>query len=244
MVRSFNFQSAFYRRWGYLEEAVRTGERPEENRLDEKPDTWIHDFVQGMYNMARFVAPTIAEYLPFPGDKPIKVIDVGGCHGAYSMALADKYPLLTATVFDLPRVGPVARQIIKQAGFSDRVFVQEGDFQKKGLGIGFDVALVFGVLNGEPPDGRPALICKVFDALKPGGQVVLRDFVLDPDRAGPPEAAIFALQMLLATDSGGLDTRTDWKRWLDKAGFQAPEEIELPVWIGSSLILAKKPENG
>lgn len=243
MVRSFNFQSGFYRRWGYLEEAVRTGQRPEENRLDEKPDTWIHDFVQGMYNLACFVAPTIAESLTFPEDKPIKLIDVGGCHGAYSMALANKYPLLTATVFDLPRVGPVARQIINQAGFNDRVSVQEGDFQKEGLGNGFDVALVFGVLNGEPPTGRPALIQKVFDALKPGGQIVLRDFVLDSDRAGPPEAAIFALQMLLATDSGGLDTRDDWERWLEEAGFHPPEEIELPAWIGSSMTVARKPED-
>ena len=243
MVRSFKFQSAFYRRWGYLEDAVRTGQRPEENRRDEKPDTWVHDFVHGMYNMARFVASTIADTLTYPENKPIKLIDVGGCHGAYSMALAKKYPLLTATVFDLPRVGPVARQIIDQAGLGERVFVQEGDFQKEGLGKGFDVALVFGVLNGEPPNGRPALIRKVFDALKPGGQIVLRDFVLDPDRAGPKEATIFALQMLLATDSGGLDTRDDWERWLAEAGFVHLREIELPPWAGSPLIAANKPDS-
>ena len=241
MVRSFQFQSAFYRRWGFLEDAVRSGQRPEENRRDEKPDTWIEDFVHGMYNMARFMASTIADTLIFPEDTPIKLIDVGGCHGAYSMALARKYPLLSATVFDMPRVGPVAREIITQAGLDERVFVQEGDFQKEGLGKGFDVALVFGVLNGEPPNGRPALIHKVFDALKPGGQIVLRDFVLDPDRAGPPEAAIFALQMLLATDSGGLDTRDDWERWLTEAGFIHLREIELPPWAGSSLMAANKP---
>jgi hypothetical protein len=69
---------------------------------------------------------------------------------------------------------------------------------------------------------------------------VLRDFVLDPDRAGPPEAAIFALQMLLATESGGLDTRADWDRWLAEAGFLPPEVIKLPDWIGSSLTIARK----
>ena len=128
---------------------------------------------------------------------------MGGCHGAYSMSLAQRYPLLQATVFDLPRVVPVARRIIREAGMAERVTVLEGDFQREELGRGYDLALVFGVLNGEPPEGRPALIRKVFAALNPGGQIVLRDFVLDPDRAGPPEAAIFALQMLLATEAEG-----------------------------------------
>jgi hypothetical protein len=159
------------------------------------------------------------------------------------MALAQRYPRLRATVFELPRVVPVARQIIAEAGMADRVSVQAGDFQQEALGQGYDLALVFGVLNGEPPEGRPALIRKVFATLKPGGQIALRDFVLDPDRAGPPEAAIFALQMLLATETGGLDTRADWVRWLTEAGFLSPKEIELPSWVGSSLTVAQKPKN-
>jgi hypothetical protein len=242
MLRSFQLQAAFYPRWGHLAEAVRTGQRPEENRRDEEPDSWIENFVHGLYTMTKPVAPAIAEHLALPEDRPLRVIDVGGCHGAYSMALAQRYPRLQATVFELPRVVPVARRVIAEAGMADRVTVQAGDFQKEELGQGYDLALVFGVLNGEPPVGRPVLIRKVFAALKPGGQIVLRDFVLDPDRAGPPEAAIFALQMLLATESGGLDTRTDWDRWLAEAGFLPSQKIELPAWVGSSLTVARKPE--
>jgi hypothetical protein len=150
---------------------------------------------------------------------------------------------LTATIFELPRVALVSRQIIAQAGMAERVSLQAGDFQQEGLGEGYDVALVFGVLNGESPEGRPALIRKVFTALKPGGQIVLRDFVLDPDRAGPPEAAVFALQMLLSTEAGGLDTRADWAEWLGEAGFILPREINLPPWVGVSLTVAQKPQD-
>ena len=105
---------------------------------------------------------------------------------------------------------------------------------------GYDVALVFGVLNGEPPQARPALIRTVYDCLSPGGRIVLRDFVLDPDRAGPPEAAIFALQMLLATEAGGLDTHDDWARWLVEAGFGPPCIVPLPEWVGEDLTIAVK----
>jgi len=144
-------------------------------------------------------------------------------------------------VFELPAVVPFAREIIDQAGLADRVTVQAGNFQQEGVGHGYDVALVFGVLNGEPPEGRPALIRKVYDCLSPGGRIVLRDFVLDPDRAGPPEAAIFALQMLLATEAGGLDTRDDWARWLAEAGFAPPRIVPLPEWVGAELTIAVKP---
>ena len=156
------------------------------------------------------------------------------------MALARRYPRLTATVYELPAVVPVAREIIAAQGLADRVSVQEGDFQRETLGSGYDLALVFGVLNGEPPEGRPALIRKVYAALNPGGRIVLRDAVLDEDRAGPPEAALFALQILLATASGGLDTRADWSRWLREAGFVGEQTVTLPSWVGRSLVVAEK----
>ena len=207
MAGSLRLERAFYRRWERLADAVRTGQRPEEDRRDEQVGDWARNFVYGLNDMARPVAPFIAEALALPADRPLSVIDVGGCHAAYSLALARRNPQLTATVFELPAVVPFAREIIAQAGLAERVAVQEGDFQREALGSGYDVALLFGVLNGEPPEGRPALIRKVYDCLNPGGRIVLRDFVLDDDRAGPPEAAIFALQMLLATEAGGLDTR-------------------------------------
>jgi hypothetical protein len=41
MARSLQLEGAFYRRWGHLAEAVRTGQRPEENRRDEQPDDFL-----------------------------------------------------------------------------------------------------------------------------------------------------------------------------------------------------------
>ena len=240
LVRSLRLERAFYRRWGRLADTVRTGQRPQEDRRDEQADNWVRNFVYGLYDMARPAAPFVAEALALPKDRPLRVIDVGGCHAAYSLALARRHPRLTAMVFELPAVVPFAREIIDRAGLADRVTVQAGDFQQEGLGHGYDVALVFGVLNGEPPAGRPALIRRVYDCLSPGGRIVLRDFVLDPERAGPPQAAIFALQMLLATEAGGLDTRDDWARWLVAAGFAEPGIVPLPEWVGADLTIAVK----
>jgi SAM-dependent methyltransferase len=231
---------AFYRRWGHLVNAVKTGQRPIENVRDEDVGDWVRNFELAMYKMARPVAPVIAETLALPDDHPLRIVDVGGGHGAYSMALAKRHPRLTATVFELPRVVPVAREIIAQAGMSEQVSVQEGDFQRDDLGHGYDVALVFGVLNGESEAGWAALVARVHACLKPGGRIVIREYVLDSDRAGPPEAALFALQMLLATDSGGLSTFDEVSQWLRDAGFAPPQMLPLPAGVGAPLIVADK----
>lgn len=241
MARRLQLEGAFYHRWGHLAETVRTGKHPEENRREEQTDEWVRTFIYGLYDMARNIAPFIADALALPEDQPLRVLDIGGGHGGYCIALAQRYPLLTATVFELPRVVPLAREIIAQAGLAERVSVQEGDFQQEELGSGYDVALLFGVLNGEPREKRPTLIRKIFSALNPSGLFVMREFVLDPDRTSPPQAAIFALQMLLTTEAGGLDTSDDWTEWLASAGFSPPQTIELPPWVGSTLTISRKP---
>ncbi|MGQ0604523.1 MAG: methyltransferase [Anaerolineales bacterium] len=235
-------EGAFYRRWSHLTAAVKTGQRPEENTRDEEPEDWVRDFELALYSLARAIAPLVAEALALPEGRPLRVLDVGGGHGGYSLALARRYPNVTATVFELPRVVPIAHEIVANEGLAERVNVQEGDFQREALGHGYDVALVFGVLNGEAPERRTTLIQKVFNALNPGGRIVVREFLLNADRAGPPEAALFALQMLLATEAGGLSTMDELTDWLYSAGFRPPQTVSLPAWTGSSLIIvAEKP---
>jgi SAM-dependent methyltransferase len=233
-------EGAFYNRWGNLLEAVRTGQRPAENKKDERAVGWVMDFEKALFDLSRGVAPLVAEALDLPEDRPLHVIDVGGGHGGYSMALARRYPNLTATVFELPAVVPVAREFIAGEGLSDRVNVKEGDFQKDDLGSGYDLALLFGVMGGEEPDGKVKLIKKTFAALKPGGRLILREFLLEPDRTHPPEAAFFALQMLLSTDSGGVSTSEEMENWIMEAGFRPPQKVDLPDWVGTSMLSTEK----
>jgi hypothetical protein len=235
-------ENAFYRRWGNLVEAVRTGQRPSDNKKDEQGENWVRDFEQALFDLSRAVAPVLAEALDLPEDKNLKVIDVGGGHGGYSIALAKRYPRLTATVFELPAVVPVAREIIASEGVADRVSVQEGDFQKDELGGGYDLALLFGVMGGETPEGKRDLVHKAFKALNPGGRLLLREFLLEPDRTQPPEAALFAVQMLLSTDKGGVSTREEMEGWIKEAGFLPPKKIDLPDWLGTTVWSAEKSQ--
>ena len=235
-------EGAFYQRWSYLTEAVRTGQRPEANIHDEDEENWVLNFELALLDLARTLGPIVAEAFALPTDRPLRVLDVGGGHGGYSMALARHYPNVETTVFELPAAAEVAQQIIANEGMSDRVGVQVGDFQQEGLGNEvYDLILLFGVLVSEIPAGKLDLLQKVYTALVPGGRIAIREFFLSPENTNPTLSAIFSLQMLLSTGAGDLTTLADLQGWLSKAGFGQPNRIELPEWVGSSLLLAQKP---
>jgi hypothetical protein len=238
-------EGAFYRRWSRLTEAVRTSRRPEENVRDEGGTNWVRDFELALYDVARTTAPAIAEalgsLLPQWIGKPIRVIDVGGGHGAYSMALARRYRNVEAVVFELPAAAEVAREIVGASDVANRVGVRSGDFKTDDLGADFELALLFGVLVSEPPADAIALLKKIHAALVPGGLVAIRGFYLDPDRTHPPDAALFDLQMLLSTGAGAAYTVDDVVTWLSEAGFLPVETVHLPPPEGTSLLVARTP---
>ncbi len=235
-------ERAGYERWGRLPEAVRTGRWPEPNRQMEERTGWVRRFELAMYDMARISAPAVAGALDLPTDRPLRLIDIGGGHGGYSMALARRYPNLTATVFELPAAAEVARDIIAAEGMSDRVTVQAGNFQQEELDQGYDVALIFGVLVSETTEGKLALLRKAHAALSPGGLVVIRESWFDPDDpAQSPEAALFSLHTLLANSVGDVMSLAELQALLARAGFAGFRQVNLPGQPGASLGVAYKP---
>ncbi len=238
-------EGAFYRRWSRLSQAVRTGLQPEENSRDEHDPDWVRNFELALYDAARTTAPAVAlaltELMPDQeGPGPVRVIDIGGGHGAYSMALAERYPNLQAVIFELPAAAEVARELVASC-IAERVSVMAGDFRVDPLGGAYDLALLFGVLVSETPDSARALLSKVHAALRPGGWLVIRGLYLNSARTGPLEANLSDLQMLLSTAAGGAHTLAEITAWLNESGFEPPQTIELPAPEKVSLLAARKP---
>ena len=233
-------EGAFYRRWSHLPLAVRSGKQPEATLQDEESALWVRDFELALLDLARAAAPAIAEVLPVPADRPARVLDVGGGHGGYSIALARRYPNVEATVFELPAAAEIAREIIAAEGMSERVAVYTADFQQEALGSDYDLALLFGVLGSESSEGRQALLDKVHDALAPGGSIAIRGFA-DNEQPDGLDEALFSLHLLLSTAAGDSPTLDDLHQGLITAGFVQPRLIPLPDWIGSTLLVADKP---
>ncbi|MBT0159247.1 hypothetical protein G4O51_04600 [Candidatus Bathyarchaeota archaeon A05DMB-2] len=100
-----------------------------------------------------------------------KLLDIGGGHGLYAIAFTALNPKLKAFVFDLPRVIPITRKYV-DAYDAKNVHLISGDFYKDTIGQDYDA--IFSSFN--PSCNDPALIPKLRDALKPGGDLILRRF--------------------------------------------------------------------
>ena len=147
------------------------------------------------------------------------LLDVGGASGTYTIAFLKAAPGAKATLFDRPEVIPMARARLAESGLLDRVRLAVGDFYRDELPVGHDLALLSAIIHQNSPQENRELFGKVFRALVPGGRIVIRDHIMEPDRTAPRDGAIFAVNMLVNTRGGSTYTFEEVREWLEGAGF-------------------------
>lgn len=150
------------------------------------------------------------------------LLDLGGGSGAYSIIATQTFPGLSATVFDLPAVVEVTREFIVEHGAEDRVTAQGGDFTSDAFPA-CDAVVMASNLPMYGSEVIARVIQKAFAALEAGGEMHLVGEMLDDDRAGPTDAAIWGLAEALANSTGRSHTRAECVAYFDAAGFQGIE---------------------
>ena len=80
--------------------------------------------------------------------------------------------------------------------------------------------LMSSVFHSNSADQNRMLCRKAADALVPGGQLVVRDFLMNETRSGPLAPALFALNMLVGTPSGDTFTESEVRGFMADAGFR------------------------
>ena len=98
-----------------------------------------------------------------------------------------------------------------------------GDFYRDELPGGVDFAWVSASIHQHAREHSRELFARVRKALVPGGQIAIRDIVMQPDRTRPVAGALFAINMLVNTDTGGTFTFQEIAEDLLAAGFVAPQ---------------------
>lgn len=95
--------------------------------------------------------------------------DVGGANGTLCGLAAQRYPNLSATVFDLPPVVPVAQRHLEAMGVGARVNVVGGDFFADDLPKA-DIIVMGNILHDWDEGQKKTLIAKAHRALNDGGR--------------------------------------------------------------------------
>jgi SAM-dependent methyltransferase len=167
-------------------------------------------------------------------------LDVGGASGTWSLAFLRALPGATATIFDLPDAIEQARERLTGTEFERRVTLVAGDFYLDELPGGADFAWVSAICHQHSRRHNRELFAKVYKALAPGGRIALRDMVMEPDHVSPREGALFAINMLVETDSGGTFTLAEYAEDLQAAGFENPQ-LAVKHEAMNSVVVASKP---
>jgi 2-polyprenyl-3-methyl-5-hydroxy-6-metoxy-1,4-benzoquinol methylase len=202
-----------------LASTIRRGSMPkaESTVADDNP-VW-QQFARAMVPMMMPSAQAIADLLDVAAAGPLKVLDIAAGHGLFGIAIAQRNPRAHVVAVDWAGVLQVATEHAGQMGVGARHTALPGGAFTVDWGAGYDIALMTNFLHHFDVPTCTSLLRKVADSLKPGGRIVVLEFVPNEDRVSPPMAAAFAMQMLGGTPAGDAYTLSEHTTMLEAAGF-------------------------
>lgn len=221
--------------WLRLDEALKRGTGVWDEPVEHDPDELRH-FILGMSDIAKMSARELLEKVDLA---PFRhVLDLGGGPASYSIAFLEAHPNMRATLFDRPEVIPIAREQVHAAQLDSRFNFLQGDMLENDIGNGYDLILVSNIIHSFGVDANRRLIQKCADALLPGGLLIVKDFLVEPDRSGPAFGLFFALHMFVNTEQGDTYSIDDLNAWAQ--GTTLGESRVIDVAANSRLWLARR----
>lgn len=214
--------------WANLEDAVREGSHRWKQTFGWdgpifssffRTEAAKREFLQGMHGYGLISSPRVVA--AFDLSRFRQLVDLGGATGHLAVAACERYPSLRATVFDLPAVMPIAREMIAATTVADRVGVQAGDFFADPLPAA-DLYAVGRILHDWAEEKINLLLQKTFERLPSGGGLLIAEKLVDDQSSGLLSARLQSLNMLLVTE-GKERTPAEYEALLRKAGFASVE---------------------
>jgi acetylserotonin N-methyltransferase len=239
-------RDVLYPAWNYCKEALQEGraqwERafpggppPNEDLYSNPPA--LRAFMEGMHAITYTAAAEFASRAEEQLGKVGSIIDAGGASGAFLIAVAERFPGLQGTVLDLPPVRPIAEGFIREAGLSDRLSFEAGDFWEDPLPAGADAYSLGFILHDWDRAGGDLILGKLAEAAPAGALLILGEYLLNDEKDGPLHVARQDLNMLISA-RGRERSASEYAAWVREFGFEL-EEIFLTDG-GKNFMTARK----
>lgn len=232
-----------HRGWDALTETVRNGLPPRRVDAETEAREFFPKLVASLFPLS-FGASSVAR-LALPARKRAsvkRVLDVAGGSAAWSLAWAVEDPEVTATVVDFPEVFDVARFFIDRFGAHDRFELRGGNVRTTDFGSkAYDLVILGHICHSEGAKESAKLIRKSARALKPGGMLLIGEFVPNDARTGPVLPLVFGINMLVNTEEGDVFTMKQYRAWMTAAGLARIRKLRLGP-DGPDVIVGEKAE--
>lgn len=220
-----------YENWSMLTDAVTSGQPVGGAQSLAQLEDYFAELVKGLYVSNYPTAQKLARMLN-EGGEPLEILDVAGGSAVWSIALLERTPQGQATVIDFPSVIHVAEKYVAQHDLNQRYTYWPGDLEEMEIPAArFDVIIMANICHTLGAVASEKAIRKLAGALRPGGRLVIVDFVPDDRRSRPGWPLIFGVNMLITTPEGNVFTGEEYRHWLTEAGFKSVtlNEIEAEV---------------
>ncbi len=236
------FDEAVFPYWARLEDSIRSG------RPARAPDMFQSDpgdterFIRAMDSLARARgdARWVAEHLELDGIDSIA--DLGGGPGTYVAAILRRRDRMRGAIWDLPATLAVARRVLdeREPDLLERIDLVEVDYLRDRLPGPVGAIFMSNIIHSENEADNARLMGQCFEALRPGGMLVIKDHVMNREMTEPRAGAVFSLYLLLMT-RGRDYSFEEIAGWLGAAGFGGISLVPLPAPpFSSSLVIARK----
>ena len=228
--------------WQWLEgveEFVRSG-RPLDVHGTLSDDDWGL-YQRGMRAQANVTAAEVARRTPVPKGAR-EMLDIGGSHGYFSVALCRRHAGLRATVLDLPQAVAHAAPLLAAEGMGERVVHRAGDALVDDLGAeAYDLVFNYALVHHFDGEANRDLARRAARALRPGGFLVIGDAVRPRSPQATDQFGAFLDLYFALTSEAGTWTLADMAGWQREAGLRPRKPIRLLSVPGVGLQVAVKP---
>jgi len=188
--------------WRHLTESVKSGQPHEAFDEGETGKNFFLNLVSGIFPRNFASSGAVVSQLSGEQLNQIRtILDVAAGSGAWSLAFAQAIPSARVTSMDLPEMTAVTRSFAENFGVADRYAYLEGDLRNVDFGReAYDLVILGHIIHSEGERRGKDLIRKSYRALRPGGMLLIAEFIPNDARTGPPMPVLFGLNMLLHTD--------------------------------------------
>jgi ubiquinone/menaquinone biosynthesis C-methylase UbiE len=227
--------------WEHLAATVRTGVVA--SPIEDDAAAFYGPLVSATFATQLRAAGRLGVRLGWARRPGLRVLDLGAGRAPWAIAVLEQSTGSTAVVNDLSAVVELTAQTIAERGLDDRVEIRPGDFHRIDVEPGeYDIVALGHVCRTEGHELAQSLVQRAFDALRPGGQVLLADYFADDHRTSQPFGVQMGLTMLANTRQGRVVTNSQAVGWLQSAGFR---HVRLLEPIGFNLVyVATRPIAG
>jgi 3-hydroxy-5-methyl-1-naphthoate 3-O-methyltransferase len=213
--------------WKHLTEAVKTGRPYQAVNVAEKGKEFFPKLVASIFP-GNFANSTLAvsQFSDKERGKIRKILDVAAGSGAWSLAFAQAIPEARVTSMDFPELTPITRGFAERFGVAARYEYLEGDLRQVDFGRDtYDLVILGHIIHSEGEKHGKELLQKSYAALRPGGSLLIAEYVPNDTRTAPIMPVLFGLNMILHTEGGNVFTMREYRSWLRTAGFRAVRTI-------------------